>query len=352
MIGERPIGRDFSTGFKIGDKTVGHGAPTYVIAEIGSNHDQSLDQAKALIDAAAEAGADAAKFQSIRFDRIHLPERCEPELHDLFAKIDLPEEWYPELAEHCRARGVDFLSSITYEEAIDLLLAQDVGAFKIASAQFDIHPEIVAAAARTGRPLIMSAGLADLHGVARTLDLVASAGAREVVLLHCLTRYPAPASAINLRAVATLSQEFGVLTGFSDHTLELSLAPAAVALGAVVIEKHMTLDRDLPGPDHHFAVLPEEFAAMVEMIREVESAMGDGVKPALDADELAIRRSVTPKWVAAEDIPEGTPLTRDRLIPRRCDGGIAMSDWTPSSNNRAARSIKARTPLEWSDLKG
>ncbi len=189
----------FDRSFRIGEREVGGGAPVYVIAEIGSNHNQDLVQAKELIDAAAEAGADAAKFQSLKFDELYLPDHTSAAFRSFFRRIELPEHWYPELADHCRKRNVHFLSSPTYPRAVELLRAQGVPAFKIASAQFALHPDLVRAAADTGLPLLMSTGLAADGDIERTLNICRDAGNRAIVLLHCVSRYPTQASDANLR---------------------------------------------------------------------------------------------------------------------------------------------------------
>lgn len=340
----------FSTRIRIADRYIGPEDPVYVIAEIGANHNQDIGLAKALIDAAKDAGADAAKFQSLRYDKVHLTDLYDEDFARFFAQIELKEDWYDELAAHCRQRQIHFFSSATYLEAVDLLV--DVGApgIKIASAQFDIYPELVERAARTGLPLVMSTGLADYGGIERMLRLVREAGNRNVVLLHCVTEYPAIKERVNLRLIETYRRVFGCLVGFSDHTLGTAIPVAAVALGAVAVEKHLTLDRSAPGPDHHFAATPSEFAEMVQQIREVESALGDGVKADLNEAERAIRDKFLYKWVAAQDLKKGQALERDLLILRRAPGGIPQQDIGHLLGHRLEAEVPAGRLLEWKHL--
>ncbi len=335
---------------QIGHRLVGNGAPTYIIAEIGSNHNQDMALAKELIDAAAEAGADAAKFQSLKFDELYLPDKTTPEFREFFAQIELSETWYAEISAHCQRRGLHFISSPTYVEAIELLRQHGVPAYKIASAQFGVYDELVARAAATGLPLVMSTGIADYGDIQRTLELCRRAGNDQLVLLHCVSQYPTEPQRANLRLIQTYRQAFGCLVGYSDHTHDIHFAPAAVALGAVVLEKHLTLDRSLPGPDHHFAIEPAEFREMVRHVREIEAGMGDGLRPALTPDELAFRADVSFKWVARGDLPKGERILRDHLTLRRTAGGIPAEMLEHLVCHRLRRDMSAGTLLSWEDL--
>lgn len=335
---------------QVGDRQIGSDESTYVIAEIGSNHGQDLERAKALIDAAAEAGADAAKFQSLKFDALYLEQRTSSEFRDFFRQIELSEAWYGELSAHCRKRGVHFLSAPTYPDAVPLLQRQKVPAFKIASAQFHLYPEVVAAAATTGLPLFMSVGISGYAEIDRTLRLCRGQGNRNLVLLHCVSRYPAPAAATNLRLIETYRNAFGCLTGFSDHSLGIHIPCAAVALGAVVVEKHITLDRASPGPDHHFAIEPHEFGAMVRAIRDIEQALGDGVRAPLTDEEARFRDEITFKWVAREDLAKGDRPTRAQLELRRAPDGIPQDMLEHLLRHRLRNGKSAGELLSWKDL--
>jgi sialic acid synthase SpsE len=316
---------------RIGGREVGVGRPCYVIAEAGANHDRDLDVARRLIDVAADAGADAVKFQTYsgralystktpRFD--YLGELGGKPVHELLDEVALPREWQPILAAHCRDAGIEFLSSPFDRDAVDELDALDVAAFKIASFELVDLPLIRYAASR-GRPLVLSTGMATLAEVEEAVAAATEAGAPGVCLLQCASLYPAPPKVMNLRAMPTMEQAFGVPVGLSDHTLGIHVAAAGVALGARLLEKHFTLDRTRRGPDHRFAVEPGELKELVAHVRDVEAALGDGRKRG-PSDEEAVemyakaRRSV----VATCRIAAGTTITREMLTTKRPGHGI------------------------------
>jgi sialic acid synthase SpsE len=315
---------------RIGERWVGEGEPCFVIAEAGANHDRDLGKARALIDVAADAGADAVKFQTYSAETLYsrktprfsyLEGSSDKETWDLIKEIELPREWQPLLAAHAARRGIPFLSTPFDHRAVDELAALGVPAYKIASFEIVDLPLIGHAAAQ-GRPMILSTGLASYEDIADAVQACARAGNRQVVLLQCASLYPAPPARMNLRAMATLRQAFGVPVGLSDHSLGIHVAVAAAALGACVVEKHFTLDRRLPGPDHPFAIEPGELQEMVRQIREVEAALGDGLKlgPAPEEEEMytKARRSL----VAARPIAKGTVVDRSMLAIKRPGFGI------------------------------
>jgi len=316
---------------KLGARTVGSGHPCYVIAEAGANHDRDLDVARRLIDVAAEAGADAVKFQTYsgrtlystktpRFD--YLGELGAKPAHELLEAIALPRDWQPLLAAHARDAGIEFMSSPFDRQAVDELHALDVPAFKIASFELVDLPFIAYAAAK-GRPLILSTGMASLGEIEEALDSARGAGASEFCLLQCASLYPAPPAVMNLRTIPAMQAAFGVPVGLSDHTLGTHIAPAAVALGAHLVEKHFTLDRGRSGPDHPFAVEPGELKEMVSRIRDVEAALGDGVKRGpSDAEAVEMYTKARRSIVAACDIAAGTRITREMLTVKRPGHGI------------------------------
>lgn len=316
----------------VSGRRVGSGHPCYVIAEAGSNHNRDLGIARKLVDVAAEAGVDAVKFQTYsgrtlystktpRFDYLEDDLAAKP-AHELLEEIALPRDWQPILAEHCRERGVEFLSSPFDRQAVDELDALDVGAFKIASFELVDLPFIRYAAAR-GRPLILSTGMATLGEIEEAITAARDAGCPQIALLQCASLYPAPAHVMNLRTIPTMHAAFGVPVGLSDHTSGTHAAVAAVALGACIIEKHYTLDRSMHGPDHPFAAEPQELRDLVAHVRDTEAALGDGVKrgpSAEEAEEMYAkgRRSV----VAATAIPRGTAITADMLTVKRPGHGV------------------------------
>jgi N,N'-diacetyllegionaminate synthase len=306
----------------IGRRLVGRGQPVYFVAEAGSNHDGDFGQARRLIEVASRAGADAVKFQTFRAEKLYTRGagqtkylRMEKSIFDLIRELEMPLEWIAPLAAYAGELGLDFLSTPFDEESADAL-APYVPAFKIASYEMT-HHALIQHCARKGKPLIVSTGTADLREVREMVEAVRAVGAEQLIVLQCTAKYPAPLGALNLNAMTTLARELGVPVGFSDHSREPLAGPAAAtALGACVIEKHFTLSNDLAGPDHPYAVEPEELAEAIRVVRQVETALGSGLKvPQPEEEELRrfARRSVfTTKPVLAEE-----PLTVENLAVLR-----------------------------------
>src|SRR4029079_1682290 len=318
---------------RIGDREVGGGAPVYVIAEAGSNHDRNLDQAKRLIDVAAEGGADAVKFQTFAADRIvaetttrakYLDDLLPPDktMSDLFRELELPREWHAELFRHATDAGLDFLSTPVDVEGGDLLDDLGVKAFKVASYEL-WHLPLIREVASRGRPIICSTGMADLADVQDAVDTVAATGNDQLILLHCVVNYPPPFSDLNLRAIETLRQAFHVPVGYSDHSSGITAPIVATALGAAVVEKHYTLSRDLPGPDHRFAIEPDELSAMVRGIRDAQAALGSGIKR-MAAAEADVDVTASRSLFAARDLAEGTVLSVDDIAVLRPGTGLEV----------------------------
>ena len=236
-----------------------------------------------MIGLAAGAGADAVKFQTLRRDKLVAPRVYldgvlrENPVYRGFSNLELPDEWHQTLKNAAAAAGIEFISTPFHLEVVDLLEGIGVSTYKIASGDITFRP-LLEAVGRTGKPVILSTGASTLDEVGRALEVLDRAGAGEVTLLHCVSCYPAVPEEMNLRALVTLRQTFGRPVGISDHSGRSFAAIAAVALGASVVEKHLTFDRDLPGPDHNYAMTPTEFAQMVADIRRLETALGDGVK--------------------------------------------------------------------------
>jgi N,N'-diacetyllegionaminate synthase len=310
----------------IDNKIIGDGEPCFIIAEAGSNHNGRLEQAKKLIDVAVEAGADAVKFQIYKAESLY--SKYTPKfsylkgqsIYELIKSIETPREWIKELAGYCEAKNITFLATPFDFEAVDLL-DKYISAFKIAS--FEITDlELIKYAANKGKPMIISTGMANLGEIEDVINAIESVGNEGIILLHCNSLYPTPIEVVNLKAMETIRTAFKVPVGFSDHTLGIHIPIAAVAMGACVIEKHFTLDRTLPGPDHSFAIVPDELKEMVRYIREVEKGKGDGIKEKseLESEEMYIkaRRSIHAKV----DIQKGTKITRDMLLTKRPGYGI------------------------------
>lgn len=306
---------------KIGNKVVGEGDPTFIIAEAGSNHDGKLEQAKRLIDIAAEAGADAIKFQAFKADKIFNKIKNKDIVGKL-RNLELREDWYKELSDYAHKKKLIFIASAFDEESADLLDDLGIVAYKIASYELT-HIPLLEHIARKNKPVILSTGMATESEVRDAVECIYSTGNKQVIILHCVSQYPAEPANINLKSILTLKNIFECPIGFSDHTATIYAPIAAVALGATVIEKHFTLDKSLPGPDHAYALEPDELKQMVTGIREVEKMLGaEEIKPAeCEINEREWRRAI----YAACDIPEGTIITKDMLMIVRPspDGSLA-----------------------------
>jgi sialic acid synthase SpsE len=347
--------------FHIGDRVVGPGHPCYVIAEAGSNHNRDLPTAMRLIEVAAETGADAVKFQTYTAEGLY--SRRTPDMTylkekglvgdgesvwELIKRVEIPWEWHRDLADHAALAGITFLSTPFEEGAVDLLDGIGVPAFKIASYEVN-HLPLIAHAARTGKPLLISSGMASLGDLERALDTAAEAGGRDILIMHCAVNYPPRFEDLNLRAIGTLRSAFRVPVGWSDHTMGHTADVVAVALGACAIEKHYTLSRDQAGPDHPFALEPGELAAMVQAIREAEAALGSSVKRVTEAEAEMFRlgrRSV----VVARDIAAGGVLTRADLAVKRPGFGIPVHAIDEVVGRHVAHDVERDQVLQWDDL--
>lgn len=316
---------------RIADHLVGEGRPCFIIAEAGVNHNGDMGLAKKLIDAAKEAAVDAVKFQTFRAEDVasrqaeKAPYQKETtgsgeSQFEMIRKLELSESDFEELSDYARGRGIVFLSSPFDRRSVDLLDRLGVPAFKIASGEITNTP-LLRHVARKGKPVILSTGMSTLAEIDEALQVIGREGAKDIVLLHCVSSYPAKAEEANLRAMETLRSAFGLPVGFSDHTLGSTVAIAAVALGAVMLEKHFTLDRGLPGPDHRASLEPKELKLLVKAIREVERAMGDGVKRPTQEEER-VKRVARRSIVARCDIPRGTTITEEMLEVKRPGTGI------------------------------
>ena len=340
----------------IGDRPVGEGAPVYIIAEAGSNHDQELDQARRLIDVAAAAGADAVKFQTFTSDKIvaetttrakYLDDVLPPDqtMSDLFRKLELPHEWHAELKRHAEDQGLDFLSTPFDHEAVDLLDELGVKAFKVATYEL-WHLPLIRDIASRGKPIICSTGMANLADIQEAVDTVAATGNDQLILLHCVVNYPPPFSDLNLRAIETIRRAFGVPVGWSDHTPGWLAPVIATALGAAVVEKHFTTDRTRSGPDHRFALEPDELRSMVAAIRDTEAALGSGIKRRARAEDdlyTTARRSL----FAARSMDAGETVREEDVAILRPGTGIEVRDLPKVVGRTTRRRIERHEPLDW-----
>lgn len=305
---------------------------TFIIAEIGVNHNGDMDLGRKLIDAAVDCGADAVKFQTFRAEQLvsedaskaAYQEQNDPNggatQFEMLRRLELDEAGHLAMKEHCQKRSIRFLSTPFGEDAADLLERMTVDGFKISSGDLTNLPLLAHIAAK-GLPMLVSTGMGTLGEVETAIETIKANGNPPVALLHCVSNYPAPPSSANLRAMNTMKQAFQIPVGWSDHTLGCAVSIGAVAMGARIIEKHITLDVNLPGPDHKASICPEEFKKMVDQIRIIESALGDGVKIPTAA-ELEVAKVVRRSLVARRALKKGAMLEPSDLVMKRPAGGL------------------------------
>jgi N,N'-diacetyllegionaminate synthase len=335
-------------------RPIGPGHPCFVIAEAGVNHNGDIGLARDLVRLAAQAGADAVKFQTFSAERLvtasapkaaYQAARTEAgeSAQAMLRKLELSEEDHRQLIADCEREGIMFLSSPFDEASADLLVALGVDALKVPSGEITNLPFLRHLAAQ-GRMLIVSTGMSTLDEVEEAVEAIRQAADVPFVLLHCVSLYPSPAAGINLRAMTTMRERFGVPVGYSDHTEGVEVSLAAVALGADVIEKHFTSDRTLPGPDHAASLEPRELGEMIRGIRQVEAALGDGVKRPLP-EEAATAAAARKSLVAAADIPAGTVIAREMIVIKRPGTGLGPGRLEWVLGRRARAHIAAGTVI-------
>jgi N,N'-diacetyllegionaminate synthase len=331
----------------------------FIIAEAGVNHNGSLELAIELIKAAKACGADAVKFQTFRAE--HLATRTaqkakyqkrttarEESQLNMLRRLQLGERAHRSLLEICRKSKIQFLSSPFDDESADLLAKIGLPIFKIPSGEITNLP-FLRHIARKKKPMILSTGMSTLGEVEEAIHAIKMEGACELSLLHCVTEYPAPYNQINLRAMETLRQAFGLPVGYSDHTPGIEVAVAAVALGAVIIEKHLTLDQSLPGPDHKASLEPQQFSRMVQSIRNVSVALGDGIKrpaPCEIPNMTVARKSV----VAARDLDSGHKIAAVDLLVKRPGNGIPPKQIPLVIGRRVRKAVSQDELITWKAL--
>jgi N,N'-diacetyllegionaminate synthase len=321
---------------------------TLIIAEAGVNHNGDLDMARKLIDVAAEAGADLVKFQTFSADRLvtHTAKKADYQTqstfinesqHDMLLRLELTSEMHQQLIAHCAVQNIGFFSTGFDRESVDLLVSLGQKRFKIPSGEITNLP-FLRHIGRFGKPLIMSTGMATLGEIEAAIDVLEQAGTprANMTVLHCTTEYPTSMADVNLRAMQSIHHAFGVEVGYSDHTLGIEVAVAAVALGASVIEKHFTLDRNLPGPDHKASLEPSELKAMVSAIRNIELALGDGIKR-LSASEAKNKPIARKSLVAIQSIKAGELFTEQNITAKRPGSGISPMHWDEVVGKKALR---------------
>jgi N-acetylneuraminate synthase/N,N'-diacetyllegionaminate synthase len=321
---------------EIGDRSVGPGEPALLVAEAGFNHNGSLEIALDLIDAAAASGADAVKFQSFHPDELLHPS---VDYRHLFNAAQLDEDAHAELAARAKEKNILFASTPFDENWVNTLDRLDAAFLKVASMDLTTPPLLEAIAA-TRRPVILSTGLATDEEVATGVEILETGGAGGVILLHCVSLYPTPLPRLNLRAIHTLADRFRLPVGFSDHTLGVEAPVWAVGAGACVIEKHFTVDKKLPGPDHTQSLDPKEFLEMVRRIRELEIALGNGVKAPCEEEQL-LRNPTRRGIILRKALKKGETITREHL---RCVRPI-QSEGIPAAEFYSVCGKKSRSDL-------
>jgi sialic acid synthase SpsE len=344
---------------KIGKKIIGPNQPTYVIAEAGVNHNDSLDLAKRLIITAAEAGVDAIKFQTYTAEKLvtklaprfwewegeQKPEGTQFDSYSLMDKF--PREYYPELIKTCEENGIEFLSTPFDDESADFLIKLGMKAIKIASSDLTDLPYL-AHIAKSGLPILLSTGASTIGEIEEAIQTITDQGNNKIVVMQCTLSYPTDYPHANLRVISTFGNLFPEYPiGLSDHTLGITVPPVAVALGARLIEKHYTVDKTLPiSPDHHLSVDPEEMRQIVTSIRQTEQALGDGLKRVLDVEKITYKYDKR-SLVTTRDISVGEIITEKMLTRKRPGTGIRPKYLSIVIGRRAQKDIPADTTLTW-----
>lgn len=332
--------------------------PPYLIAEMSANHNGSLEAAMRLIDEAHRAGADAVKIQTYRPDTITLDSDAEPfrirgglwdgkTLFQLYQEAHTPWDWHRPMFEHARKLGITIFSSPFDTTAVDLLEDLNAPAYKIASFEAVDLP-LIKYVASTGKPMIISTGMADAAEISEAVEAARSAGCRELALLHCVSGYPASADEYNLRTIPDMADRFGTVLGLSDHTLDNTTAIAAVALGACLVEKHFTLDRHGGGPDDSFSLEPDQLASLVRSARMAWGALGrvDYGRQSSESANVQFRRSL----YFVRDLPAGATITPDAVRSVRPGWGLAPKHLDKVIGKRTVEAIRANTPVTWKSL--
>ena len=319
--------------------------PAFIIAEAGINHNGDIETAKKLVKAAKETGADAIKFQSYHTEEFV---GVNSKNYQLFKDLELSEDEFAELHELSLKEGIEFISTPLDLSYVDVLDRMNVPAFKIASGDLTFIP-LLQRVAGTGKPIILSTGMSTIGEIDRAVRTIREAGNDNIILLHCISAYPTPYNEVNLRAIKLLRDVFSLPSGYSDHTIGIQIPIAAVALGAKVIEKHFTLDKDMEGPDHKLSADPKEFTEMVDGIRIIEAARGDGYKrpmPCEEAGRFSGRRGI----VSTVDLKDGDIISKRLLNYKRPATGIEPAYAGIIENRRVRRKISKDAPITWDDM--
>lgn len=327
----------------------------FVIAEAGVNHNGSLKLAKELVDAAKDAGADCVKFQTFISKNIvsknavkaeYQKQQTEPEetQQDMLKKLELSFDEFVELNEYCKSKSIEFMSTAFDFDSIEFLTELGMERWKIPSGEITNLPYLMMIA-KLNKPVILSTGMSTMEDIRSAIKALKENGAADLTVLHCTTEYPTPFEDVNLKAMNTIKEEFNVKVGYSDHTKGIEVPIAAVALGATVIEKHFTLDRNMEGPDHKASLEPNELKAMVDSIRHIELALGNGMKQPAESEKkniAVVRKSI----IAKHNIKKGEVLTEDNLTVKRPGSGISPMKWYEVVGTKAVKDYNEDEMIE------
>lgn len=345
---------------RIGDRIIGDGHPCFIIAEAGVNHNGSLKLAKQLVDAAVKAGADAVKFQTFKTEDLILADIEKASYQKktthagesqtaMLKKLEIDRDFHLALIQHCAKQNIIFLSTCYEEKSLDLLMELGVGAIKIASTDTTNYLFLEKVAGK-GKPVILSTGMSSKAEIDRAYGCLRENGCKELALLKCTSNYPTAPDEVNLRALGTLNKSFDAVIGFSDHTPGVGASPYAVALGAKIVEKHFTLDKDLQGPDHQASLDPQELMAWVREIRKVEQMLGSAeLRPA--ESEKETKKTLQKHLVSKTALRKGDKITRENIIAKRTGArGIPASESYDALGSELTRDLLPDQPICWSDL--
>lgn len=329
----------------------------FIIAEAGVNHNGDINTAKKLIDIACDAGADAVKFQTFKAENLVTKNAVKAEYQkeiigsdvsqlEMLKKLEISQSFHKELTEYSKSKGIIFLSSSFDLESMDLLIGLGLDIFKIPSGEITNLPYLRKVGS-LGKQIIMSTGMANLDEIKTALDILISSGTNKanIIILHCNSEYPTPFEDANILAMSTIRDKFDVKVGYSDHTLGIEASIAAVALGAIVIEKHFTLDKGMSGPDHKASLDPKELESMVKAIRNIEKGLGNGIKkvtPSEAKNKSIVRKSI----VASKDIKKGDIFSKNNIAAKRPGMGISPMEWSKVIGKTAKKPFRVDEPIE------
>lgn len=342
----------------IGGRQIGKNQPAFIVAEAGVNHNGDIKLAKYLIDVAAKSGADAVKFQTYKTEELVTMNAPQPKYQkrnsraanqfEMLQRLELSESEFRELFNYCDRKKILFLATPFDYQSLLFLDRLGVPAFKVSSGDLTNLP-FLAKVAGCGKPTILSTGMSDLLEIKAAVRAFFAAGNKKLILMHCTSCYPTEYADVNLRAMAVIRQTFDLPVGYSDHTIGAEVAIAAVALGACVIEKHFTLDKNLPGPDHKASNEPEEFERLVRSIKNLERSLGDGIKTVRKC-ELGVKLSARKSVVVLHDLPKGTNLKAEMLAIKRPGNGIEPKYFSRLIGKCLKQAVKGDTVLTWEKL--